>query len=335
MITGFQHIGIGVHDVDRTYCFWKRFLCFKMKLNDHTGYDEQMEPILGERLEMRMLMAMNVAGGGAIEIVEHTSTSPREPLAPIEWGDLGILEVGIKTHCLDAVHRDLVSRGVEFVTPVKSMELDGGRTIRYAYLRDPDGLLVQLVEDPSGTRPRVGGVVHVALGVSDMAMARDFYSRVVGFSEHVFQTDELAGFDEVTGGRKTMMTILEQPSTLESALPVLEPGSIRLIHTPDYRGKPTFEGRRWGDIGCMEFALDVSDVKGTFDKLVSGGAVAYHPPTHMDMGSGSVGSFAYIKDPDGNTVELVEVEKVMFVSPAVMKNVLVWPLKAAARVGIL
>jgi len=53
------------------------------------------------------------------------------------------------------------------------------------------------------------------------------------------------------------------------------------------------------------------------------------------MGSGSVGSFAYVKDPDGNTVEMVEVNKVMFVSPAVMRNVLYWPLKAAERVGIL
>jgi catechol 2,3-dioxygenase-like lactoylglutathione lyase family enzyme len=337
VITGFQHIGIGVHDVDKTYAFWRKNLCFKAKLNDHTGYDEQMEPILGDKLEMRMLMAMNVAGGGAIEIVQHTSTKPKEPPAPLEWGDIGILDVGVKVFQIDAVCADLKNRGVEFATPVRRMKLDTGGTVRFAYLRDPDGLLVQLVEDPAGKRPRVGGVVHVTIGVRDIDRARDFYAKVLGFDRVLLETDELTGadMDEITGGKKTRMVILSQPSTLRSALPVLEPGSVRLVQTPDYSGKPTFERRRWGDIGCMEFALDVADVKSTYDSLVALGAEPYVPPTHMDMGSGSVGSFAYVKDPDGNTVEMVEVNKVMFVPPSVMRNVLYWPMKAAARAGIL
>jgi catechol 2,3-dioxygenase-like lactoylglutathione lyase family enzyme len=326
---------MGVHDVDRTYDFWRNTLCFKMKLNDHTGIDEQMTPIFGEPLEMRMLMAMNVAGGGAIEIVQHTSTAPKEPPSPLEWGDIGILEVGLKAHCLDRVYDDLRRAGVEFVTPVRTMKLDRQGTVRYAYLRDPDGLLVQLVDDMTGTRPRVGGVVHVAVGVSDLEASKDFYSRVLGFSRIVHETDDLTGFDEVTGGKRTRMAVMNQPSSLKSRLPVLEPGSVRLVQTPDYQGKHTFEGRRWGDIGCMEFALDVTDVKGTFEKALAEGAERYQPPTLMDMGSGSLGSFAYVKDLDGNTVEMVEVEKVMFVSPAVMRNVLYLPMKAAARVGIL
>lgn len=335
MITGFQHIGMGVYDVDKTYAFWRENLGFKMKLNDHTGFDEQMEPILGDRLEMRMLMAMNVAGGGAIEIVQHTSTKPKEPPTPIEWGDIGILDIGVKVFHIDSIYSDLKSRGVEFITPVQRMKLDRGGTVRFAYLRDPDGLLVQLVEDPTGKRPRVGGVVHVTIGVNAIDKAKDFYMKVLGFDQVLLETDDLTGIDEITGGKKTRMVILSQPSSLKSALPVLEPGSVRLVQTPEYNGKPTFEGRRWGDIGCMEFALDVDDVKSTFDQMIAAGAERYNPPTLMDMGSGSVGSFAYVKDPDGNTVEMVEVNKVMFVPPAVMRNVLYWPMKAAARVGIL
>ncbi len=326
---------MGVYDVDKTYAFWKNHLGFKMKLNDHTGYDEQMEPIFGEPLEMRMLMAMNVAGGGAIEIVQHTSTKPKEPPSPIEWGDIGILDVGVKAFRLDDVCRKLKSRGVEFLTPVREMKLDRGGAVRFAYLRDPDGLLVSLVEDPSGKRPRVGGIVHVTVGVRDLDAAKEFYTKVLGFDQLAGETDDLRGIDEVTAGKKTRMAVLRQPPHLKSSLPVLEPGSIRLVQTPDYQGTPTFEGRRWGDIGCMEFALDVDDVKSTFESLVAGGAERYQPPTLMDMGSGSVGSFAYVKDPDGNTVEMVEVNKVMFAPPAVMRNVLYWPMKAAARVGIL
>lgn len=334
MITGFQHIGMGARDAGVTYDFWRRNFGFKMKLNDHTGVDDQMNDILGGPCEMRMLMAMNVAGGGAIEIVQHMDGS-KEPEKPLEWGDIGVLDVGLKAFRLDEVYRDLRGRGVEFLTPVRSMDTGRGSPVRFAYLRDPDGLLVQLIEEQSGTRPRVGGVVQVTVGVSDLDRAREFYRRVLGFEEQAWETDDLAGMDEVTGGKKTRAAVLRQPSSMKSRLPVLEPGSVRLMQTTDYAGKPTFEGRRWGDMGCMEFALDVDDVRSTYEQMLSAGAEPYQGPTLMDMGSGSVGSFAYVRDPDGNTVEMVEVSKVMFVPPAVMRNVLYWPMKAAERIGLL
>ncbi len=333
MITGFQHIGMGAHDVGRTYDFWRKNLGFKMKLNDHTGVDEQMNDILGGPCEMRMLMAMNVAGGGAIEVVQHMSGS-REPETPLEWGDIGVLDVGLKTFKLDEVCRRLQGRGVALLVQPRSMETGEGRT-RFAYLRDPDGLLVQLIEDTSGKRPRVGGVVQVTVGVRDLERSKEFYRNVLGFEELVWETDDLSGIDEVTGGKKTRAALVSHPRSMKSGLPVLEPGAVRLVQTTDYQGKSSFEGRRWGDIGCMEFALDVDDVKSTYQGMVAAGAQPYQGPTLMDMGSGSVGSFAYVKDPDGNIVEMVEVNKVMFVSPAVMRNVLYWPLKAAERVGIL
>lgn len=75
---------------------------------------------------MRMLTAMNAAGGGAIEIVQHTSTEQEEPPSPIEWGDIGILYVGVKVFRLDDDYRKLEGAGVEFVTPVRSTKVDGG-----------------------------------------------------------------------------------------------------------------------------------------------------------------------------------------------------------------
>ena len=135
MITAFQHIGIGVHDIDRTYDFWKNYLQFSLTLNDHTGYDKEMVPILGDLYEMRMMMAMNVGGGGAIELVQHTSTRPKEPLQKIEWGDLGILEVGLKVTDLDVVYNNLSKRDVKFLMPIQTMPLSNGSTQRFTYLR--------------------------------------------------------------------------------------------------------------------------------------------------------------------------------------------------------
>ncbi len=335
MISGFQHVGMGVLDMERTYSFYRRFMGFKLKLNDHQRFEKEMEQIIGDLVEMRILMAMNVAGGGAIELVQHTSTPCREPAEPAQWGDIGVLEVGFKAFMLDELYSDMLAEGIQFLTPVRTMELSEGGSVRYAYLRDPDGLLIQLVEEPGGRRPVVGGVVHAAIGVSDLEAARDFYSRIAGFNQLLHEDDDVTGLDEITGGKRTRMAILKQPGGLPANLPVIESGAVKLVQTPDYQGKHIFEGRRWGDLGCMEIALDVTGLREVYGGMLEAGAESYCPPTRIDMGSGSIGSFAYVNDPDGNILELVDVEKVMFVSPGTMKNLLVWPLKAAARLRIL
>ena len=335
MITAFQHVGMGVRDTDRTYEFYRKFMGFRIKLSDQTSYLEEMAPIVGAVVEMRALMAMNVGGGAAIELIEHTSTRPMEPPEPVQWGDIGYLEIGLKAFNLDQLYIDLKSRGVEFLTPVRSIDLSTGGRERYAYLRDPDGLLLQLVEVRGGKRPAVGGVRHVAIGVSDMEKARSFYRDVLGYGDvlHEFK-GRIPELDEVTGGKEMELVVLGHRSEGESAMPLLERAIVKLVYTPGYKGKVIYEGRRWGDIGLMEMAFDVSDLAGTVSGLIAKGAELYHPPTHVDMGSGTSGSFSYIKDLDGNVVEMVEVEKVMHASPKVMKRVMIWLLKAAAALRL-
>jgi len=335
LITAFQHAGMGVQDTDRTYEFYRKLMGFRVKLSDQTTYLEEMAPIIGAVVEMRALMAANLRGGAVIELIEHTSTRPMEPPQPVQWGDIGYLELGLKAFKLDQLYLDLKSRGVEFLTPVRSMELSTGGRERYAYLRDPDGLLLQLVEVEGGKKPAVGGVRHVAIGVSDLEKARDFYRDVLGFGDvlHEFK-GRMPELDEVTGGKEMELAVLGHRPQGESAFPLLERAIVKLVHTPGYKGKAIFEGRRWGDIGLMEMAFDVSDLAGTVNGLISGGAELYHTPTHVDMGSGTTASFSYIKDPDRNLLEMVEVEKVMHASPRFMKHVLVWLLKAAAAMRL-
>lgn len=315
LITAFQHLGIGVSDAQAVYRFYRQFLGFKVKLTDHTAYAEELKNIIGASVEIRTILAANPLGGAAVKLVEHISTRPMQPVEAAQWGDIGLLEVGLGAHRLEELYLDLKSRGVEFLTPVRSMELSAGGRELYAYLRDPEGSLIQLVEVGKGKRPAPGGVRHLAVGVSDMAKAREFYAGLLGFTELVHEyRGRLPEMDAVTGGKKMELVIMARETTSQAFLP--SPGKffIKLVHTPDYKGKPLYEGRRWGDIGLTEAAFQVEDLGRTVNFLITGGMKLLQAPARLPAGHGVKGLFAYVEAPDGVVLEMVEPEKITHAS---------------------
>jgi len=62
--------------------------------------------------------------------------------------------------------------------------------------------------------------------------------------------------------------------------------------------------------------LDVSDLMATVAAMREKGLSIYLPPVEINMGSGSKGLVAYIQDPDGTTIEFVEVKSIAWLSPA-------------------
>ncbi|MEJ5186166.1 MAG: VOC family protein [Candidatus Geothermincolales bacterium] len=332
MITSLQHVGIGVRNVDSSLSFWSELMGFRLKLGDRASYMEEMRELIGSLVELRVVMAANLRGGGAVELVEHLSTSPREPAAPVCWGDIGYLEVGLKAYRLEELYQDLRRKGVGFLTPVREIELASGQWERFAYLRDPDGNLVHLVEEGRGRRPAVGGVRHLALGVRDLERSERFYREVLNFRREVNRfRGRLPELESVCGEEEMEVVVLAQVPEGRPRLPLLEPAMLKLVHTPRYRGRPIFEGRRWGDVGIMEMALDVVGLEERLDRAVEAGAELVQPPTAVDLGMGTRGCFAYLRDPDGNLVELCEAERVLWNSPALLGRVLGWGLGAVRR----
>lgn len=335
MIEAFQHVGIGVSDADRSLDFYKKVLGFSLKLNDHEEESQEMVPIVGALRRMRMIMSMNLSGGAAVEIIQHTDSEPRPLPDDAGWGDLGYLSAGVKAFKLDELMPILEKKGAKFVTPIVTTEVSQGGTWRSVFLRDPDGLVIELLETEelrvAGRKPRVGGFSHVVIGVSDVDRAMDFLSKVVGYDAVVFDREEARPeLEPVTGGLKARTVMLKRSRAPQSALP-LEGGMVQLVQSSASKSRPLYEGRRWGDVGIMEMAMDVIDVVGCYDLAVEAGAEAFCPPTHMDMGMGSIGTFAYIKDPDGNIVEMVEVKKLGFMPPKVVAPLLSGVLKLRSK----
>lgn len=335
MIEAFQHVGIGVASAKRSHDFYRKVMGFTIKLNDHEEEMEQMVSIIGSLESMRIIMAMNPRGGGVVEIVEHTSSKPRPLPEDARWGDIGYLAMGVGAYGLDGLLPSLESAGVDVVTPVIDLGIERGGAWRSAFIRDPDGLLIELLETPAlaarGGKPRTGGFSHVSVGVRDMDEALTFWNDIVGYDVVVQDTGETpAGMEAVTGGGSFRSVLLERSREPGCALP-LEGGMVRLVQANDFESKPLYEGRRWGDIGIMEMALDVVDASGTYDGMLESGARPYCPATHLDMGMGSVGTFAYVLDSSDNILELVEVEKLGYLPPKAVAPFMKGLLKLHSR----
>ena len=328
MINAFQHIGLGVWDLDRTFGFYKKLFGYKIKINDITTASKEMEPVVGSVETMRMAMAMNVKGGGILEFIEHKSSPIRPFPEDTGYGSLGILELGFAVRGIEQVVDSFRAHGVSFLTPVCDLELSDGRRWRYAYLKDPDGMMIQLVEDirPGQTaakRPEVHGANHVGIGVSDLGQSTAFYGNVLGFDRQVCAFEgHNPELDPVSGGPVYMkMAILERSAPNTGPIHALPSGTIKLVAVPDQKGQHVYRGRRWGDIGCMEFCLDVSDLEGAVEDAKAGGTPIYLEPCEIDMGSGSRGKVAYVRDPDGTIVEFVEICSIAWLSASAFMRI--------------
>ena len=328
MINALQHVGQGVWDTDKTYRFYKRFFGYKVKLSDLTISDQDMAPIIGSVESLRALMAMNAKGGGILELIEYKSCPIRPYPNDGGYGNYGILEVGYGVSNIDSVVADLSSQGVQFLTPVYDIRLSEDRIWRCAYLLDPDGLRLQLVEElgsahSTGQRPEIRGILHVGIGVSDLARSMTFYESMLNFDKVVCEFEgHIPEMDPLTNGPISLkLAILERSQPTKSPVDFLPKGTVKLFEVPGYPGKHIYDGRRWGDIGCMEFCLDVTDIETTTEEIRSKGVDTFLDPTEVDMGSGTKGVFVYIRDPDGTIVELAEVRSVAWVSTSIFTRI--------------
>ena len=145
MVTGFNHSGFVVKDIEKMVEFYRDALGLTVmrELNsvappegDHTG-------IPGAR---RTLVFVGKAEGEhVLELVQFDDPPSPEGERPRN-NYLGAAHVCFNVDDLEKLHRDLTARGIEFVTPPKFRENpDGGRR-GICYARDPEGNYLEFIQ---------------------------------------------------------------------------------------------------------------------------------------------------------------------------------------------
>jgi len=132
MLIGFEHIGTTSRDLDRTIAFYCDLLGFRLVLRKPQASGE---------------LAFLDAGGGMLEVfAPATAITPARDVPPAE---AGMRHLTLAVTNVDTMVNQLEAAGVEIIERPRNAH-NTELIKRVAFVRDPDGIIVELMERAEG-----------------------------------------------------------------------------------------------------------------------------------------------------------------------------------------
>jgi catechol 2,3-dioxygenase-like lactoylglutathione lyase family enzyme len=316
IISGIQQIGIGVINLGEAWKWYIRHFGMDCPIFEDDTEATLMLPYTGgEPRRRHAVLALNLQSGGGFEIWQYKGREPVNIKEEIRIGDLGIMACKMKSKDVRAALQSFGEKGVN--VPEKLMTDPSGE--KTFFIKDPYGNFFQVVEASDWFRNEqkvTGGSYGVVMGVSDIERSRVLYSDILGYDTVVYdKTGVFEDLASIPGGETECRRVLLK-RTVNFSGPfskILGNSMIELVKTTGGPGKKIYSGRLWGDPGFIHLCYDVRGM----DKLKETCERNGFPFTvdsdkggnTFDMGE-AAGHFAYIEDPDGTLIELVETHKI-------------------------
>lgn len=317
VISGIQQIGIGVNDLKTAWDWYRIFFGFDIKVFEEEAVAELMLPYTGgEPQSRRAALALNLQGGGGLEIWQYTKRKPLKPINELLLGDLGIFAAKIKCRDAHKVYASFNRSGITVLGEVHQCPAG----INNFFVRDPYNNIFNIVESASWFKYEqklTGGSYGAIIGVTDMETSKKFYANILGYDEVVYElSGKFDGFSGIPGGDQSFDRVLLRHSKERkgSFSPLFGPSEIELVKSTDRQPNKIYENRFWGDLGFIHLCFDIAG----YDELREICANEGYPFTvdsttkhgeSFDMGE-AAGHFSYIEDPDGALIEFIETHKV-------------------------
>lgn len=277
----FNQVALSVASRERSLLFYRDVIGFT-----HVGGTETFRGKTTERVQgmkgaaSKVYWLMDDRPYFQLELFEFECPVGRPLASGRAPQDIGYSRIRVAVPALDA----LISRAG--MGAVREML---GR--RIALIRDPDGVMIELVEDHSLGGPRLFGV---ALSVPDMAVARASFVDGCG-CKVVNENPEDYGvlWDEVDADKQSVL-LGGETITLE----------LNCYRTP--APLPWPDGYRLADIGILNVALGFRKSAEIKARLAAMEAVGFKPTSPL-VGAPGVFMLTYSNDPQGFSVETLMV----------------------------
>jgi catechol 2,3-dioxygenase-like lactoylglutathione lyase family enzyme len=323
VISGIQQVGIGIPDIYEAWAWYHKYFNMDIPAFDDAGWAELMLPYTGNQPQERhAILALNMKGGGGFEIWQYKSRTPENASFEIKLGDLGIFAVKIKTEDIEKAFSQFKSAGVAVLGNISTDQ----RGKKFFFVKDPYGNIFQLVENNqwfTKNSANTGGVEGVIIGVSDIEKSMDFYANLFGYDSVLYDANgNFDDFSVLPGGdasvRRVLLTHSEARKGPFSKL--FGSSTIELVQVNDRQANKIYKNRMWGDLGFIHLCFDIGGMNIFREECKAAGHAFTIDSRRLngvdeevfDMGEAS-GDFAYVEDPDGTLIELVEAHRIPLV----------------------
>ena len=149
-IVGTSHTGITVSDIRKSMAFYRDVLGFEVSeiFDCHGELFEGITGIDGVHMEI----AYAEAPGHTIELLKYVSPGDCAP-STLRTCHPGHMHLALMVEDIEAVADAAKAGGFEPMSPVIPTVKDGERKgWRAIYLRDPDGVVIELMEEPESAQ---------------------------------------------------------------------------------------------------------------------------------------------------------------------------------------
>jgi catechol 2,3-dioxygenase-like lactoylglutathione lyase family enzyme len=312
-ITGIQQIGIGVTDVNEAFNWYRKNFGMDIKIFEEDNEVTLMLPYTGQKTWKRhAILAMNLFGGGGLEIWQYKNRTPQNASFEIQMGDFGVISAKMKTTDIQLTYKTFKEKKLNLLSEV--MKDPSGH--EHFFVKDPYGNIFEYVKEDEWFGKKefmLGGIAGCTIGVGDIDKAKKLYMDILGYNEVVY--DKEGVFDDMKnlpgGANKMRRVLLKHKAPRNGGFARLFGSTkIELIKVMDRVPKKIYENRYWGDNGFIHTCFDVMGMKTLRDECTTGGfPFRVDSANSFDMGE-AAGHFSYIEDADGTLIEFVETHKV-------------------------
>ena len=143
-INSVDHTGITVSSLQRSLDFWVRVLGFQYLYTWEFENSPFIEDLVGVK-GASMVLAMVQGYGHQIELIEYQSPADRTTLKPRSC-DVGSVHIAMYVDDIDALIDRAEEAGWHPVAPPPRIEGGDRHGWKLAYIRDPDGVTLELLQ---------------------------------------------------------------------------------------------------------------------------------------------------------------------------------------------
>ena len=310
-ICGIQQVGIGLKDAKEAWKWYRATFGMDINVFEDSATAKLMLPYTnGKQCNRYAALAMNMEGGGGIEIWQHTDITPKPPVFDVRLGDCGIFICKIKCRNIQQAFNEHRTKEVEILG---TLSKDPQGSLHY-YLRDPYNNIFEVIQEQNyymKQKSPTGGVAGSVIGVSDIDESKKVYADILEYNEIIYdQTGKFEDLAVLPGGDENYRRILlkHKPRTGPFSK-LLGPTQIELIQPLDRQPGKIFQDRIWGELGYIHLCFDIIGMNLLEKECEKEGfPFTVNSANSFDMGV-AAGHFSYISDPDGTPVEFVETHK--------------------------